>query len=100
MLAAGEVWGLAWAHNPSMVGSIPAPAIIFLLQNPLYGSGYQFWSGIGSDVFLATGIAAAARHLNCDKRGCWRLGHRHPDHGRPTCRRHYHHDLKPKEPTQ
>lgn len=65
------------------------------LLHPLNGEGYQFWSGIGSDVFLITGLAAFYKHINCEQKGCWLPGHRHPDHGRPVCRQHYHHDVTP-----
>lgn len=40
-------------------------------------------------------VASFVRHINCEQPGCWRLGHPHPDHGRPVCRRHYHHDIAP-----
>lgn len=34
-------------------------------------------------------LVTAYKHLNCEESGCWRLGHRHPGHGRPVCRKHY-----------
>jgi hypothetical protein len=68
------------------------------LWHPLKGLGYQFWSGIGSDLGEITllGIAIGAyKHINCEEPGCWRPGHRHPDHGRPVCRHHFHSDSIP-----
>lgn len=59
---------------------------------------YNFWSGIASDISELTlmgGAVALLRHHNCEQPGCWRLGHRHPEHGRPVCRKHYHHDVAP-----
>lgn len=43
--------------------------------DPLHNDGYQFWSGIGSDIFLLTGITIALKHFNCHVKGCWRHGH-------------------------
>ncbi len=68
--------------------------------HPLRFWGYQFWSGIGSDIGELTilGIAIGAyKHINCEEPGCWRFGHRHPGHGRPVCRRHYHIHQPPQE---
>ncbi len=62
--------------------------------NPLWGSGYQFWSGIGSDFGEATIILSAVlliRHRNCHVKGCWRLGHADPAHGFPACKVHHSH---------
>lgn len=67
--------------------------------HPLRGSGYQFWSGSGSDLAYAGAILAAWRHVNCEKKRCWRAGHRHPEHGRPVCRKHFHHDIAPPRST-
>lgn len=61
------------------------------------GVGYNFWSGIGSDVgelTLATSvvfaIVMAYRRHNCHVQRCWRLQwHVHPDHGHPVCKRHH-----------
>lgn len=69
------------------------------LWHPLRGLGYQFWSGIESAIerplgWLGLG-ALYLRHHNCEHKGCWRPGHRHPDHGRPVCRAHYHRDVAP-----
>lgn len=43
-------------------------------------------------------FTAGYKHINCEQPGCLRPGHRHPDHGRPVCRRHYHHDVVPEHP--
>lgn len=55
----------------------------------LRGAGYQFWSGIGGDVFLLSPLVLLYHHLNCHEDGCWRLGHTDPEHHRPACRRHH-----------
>ena len=42
----------------------------------LSGKGYQFWSGIGSDIGEVTLIGLAMvwwRHHNCHVYRCWRL---------------------------
>lgn len=66
------------------------------LLHPLTGRGYQWWSGSGSDLAYLGAVLAAYRHVNCEHPWCPRPGHRHPDHGRPVCRRHYHdNDVKP-----
>lgn len=57
------------------------------LLHPEHG-GYNFWSGIGSGSPLLAGIGVYVRHHNCHVRGCFRLGHAHPEHGHPVCRRH------------
>ena len=63
----------------------------------LSGKGYQFWSGIGSDVGEVTLIGLVMvwwRHHNCHVYRCWRLSwHPHPDNGHPVCR-HHHPDYK------
>jgi hypothetical protein len=68
------------------------------LLHPLSGSGYQFWSGIGSDigeVVIIGGLYGLLRKHNCHAKGCWRIG-RHPVDGTNyiVCRRH-HPDDKP-----
>lgn len=60
--------------------------------HPLTGLGYQFWSGIGSDlgeITLLAAIIGLYRHRNCHVSGCWRLGHQDPEHGFPACRHHH-----------
>jgi hypothetical protein len=63
------------------------------LFHPLRYWGYEFWSGIGSDigeVAILGGLVTIARHLNCHVKGCWRLGG-HAVEGTPfrTCRKHH-----------
>ena len=61
----------------------------------LSGDGYQFWSGIGSDIgelTLLTAFAIFIRQRNCHVHRCWRLAwHPHPVHGHPVCRKHHPH---------
>lgn len=59
--------------------------------DPLHNDGYQFWSGIGSDfgeITLVVGIAAWWHHNNCIMKGCYRKGHKDPEHGHPICKKH------------
>lgn len=77
--------------------------LLWDLFHPLHGDGYQFWSGIAGSFLtsLPGWIAAGAiffRHHNCGHPWCPRLGHAHPDHGRPVCRRHFHSDLAAPSP--
>lgn len=67
------------------------------LAHPLRGNGYQWWSGPGSDLGEYTVASAIfvhpilyAKHNNCHHKTCWRLGHPHPEHGWPACKRHWH----------
>lgn len=63
--------------------------------------GYNFWSGIGSDLGEITLLAAVIglyKHINCEEPHCPWMGHRHPDHGRPVCRKHYHTHVPPQPP--
>lgn len=53
----------------------------------LRGTGYQFWSGIGSGSPLLAVFAAYWHHHNCHVDGCKRLGH--VLDGRPVCKRHH-----------
>jgi hypothetical protein len=64
------------------------------LLHPLHGAGYQWWSGAGSDLAYVGALLGVWRHVACEQRGCLRPGHRHPDHGRPVCRKHFHSDIK------
>lgn len=76
-------------------------AIHTYLLHPLTGAGYQWWSGAGSDLGELTLLAAALgayKHVACEQPRCWRPGHRHPEHGRPVCRKHFHRDLTPPAP--
>ncbi len=71
------------------------------LLHPLRYWGYQFWSGIGSDlgeVTLITGLARAfwrtRRHLECHveaPKNCHRIGHPVPGTGHRACRLHHPH---------
>ncbi len=56
---------------------------------------YDLVSGWIPCAALVTGVAGIFRHWQCEKENCHKLGHRHPDHGRPVCRDHYHHDIMP-----
>jgi hypothetical protein len=62
-------------------------------EHVLSGRGYQFWSGIGSDIgelTLLTAFAIWIRQRNCHVYRCWRLAwHPHPEHGHPVCRHHH-----------
>ena len=64
--------------------------------HPLTGEGYQFWSGIASDlgeVTLIGGALALIKHANCDAPRCLRYGpHRTADGQHKLCR-HHHPDL-------
>lgn len=56
----------------------------------LKGEGYNFWSGIGSDLGEVTLVAMAAgwwHHVNCHEQGCWRKGHPNSD-GKVICKKH------------
>jgi hypothetical protein len=60
--------------------------------DPLWGTGYQFWSGIGSDFGEVTILVACIsfyRHVNCGVTGCKRLGHRVEGSGHRACKRHH-----------
>ena len=66
-------------------------AINTYLAHPLKANGYQFWSGLGSDLSEITLIGIALewlKHHNCHEKGCWRLGHVSPVHGQPVCWKH------------
>jgi hypothetical protein len=63
--------------------------------------GYNFWSGIAGsfasdwqNLTLPIMGALFLRHHNCHVKGCWRLGHPHPEHHWPSCRRHWDHELE------
>lgn len=60
---------------------------------PLWGAGYQFWSGIGSDIgelAIITGVAAFCYRHNCHIHRCWRLSwHPDPETGHPVCKKHH-----------
>lgn len=56
--------------------------------DPLHNDGYQFWSGIGSGSPVLAAVVAWWHHNNCTEHGCWRKGHKDPEHGHPICRKH------------
>ena len=56
--------------------------------NPLHGSGYQFWSGIGSELPIIAATLYFIRHHNCDTSGCLRLGYFDPVTRATVCRKH------------
>ena len=61
------------------------------LIHPLTGLGYQFWSGIGSDIGELAIIGAliqVIRHSTCHQSGCWRVG-KHPHGPYKLCSRHH-----------
>lgn len=63
----------------------------YWLWHPLQGPGYQFWSGIGSDLGELTLIGLAVglyRHLECHQTGCHRFG-RFPHGHLKLCARHH-----------
>lgn len=59
-------------------------------QGGANGTGYLITSGPLGNLFIIGGVVTIVRHHNCHTKGCWRLGHRHPDHGRPVCDHHFH----------
>ena len=64
--------------------------------HPLGGRGYQFWSGIGSDVgeitLLGALLAIWSKH-NCHVHRCWRLSwHPSKKYGGHIVCRHHHED--------
>ena len=56
--------------------------------DPLHGDGYQWWSGLGSDLVYVSGIAVFMRHHNCSIKGCLRPGHVDPTSGHLFCHKH------------
>jgi hypothetical protein len=61
------------------------------LFTPLYGNGYQFWSGIGSDIGEITLISAAITwyfHNQCHVEGCRKIG-KHPFKQYKLCSKHH-----------
>lgn len=67
-------------------------AVRVYLLHPLKGNGYQWWSGAGAnfgEITVIGMVLGAIRHVNCHHKGCWKPGHRHPEHGWPACKRHW-----------
>ncbi len=63
------------------------------LWHPLYGPGYQLYSGIVGDISQVTVLGALGAfywHHTCHVHGCWRFA-KHPVDGTPfrACRRHH-----------
>jgi hypothetical protein len=65
----------------------------YWLWHPLSGPGYQWWSGLGSDLGQVTLIGlliGAWRQVNCASSWCFRLGkHATADGHHKLCRRHH-----------
>lgn len=60
------------------------------MLDPLHGDGYQFWSGIGSNIAIVGGLYALWKQSRCHELGCRkRAWHTHPQHGHPVCRFHH-----------
>jgi hypothetical protein len=75
-----------------------AAIVAHWITHPLRGLGPSFWGGIGGDlgeITLPLGLLAWWMHHNCRQHLCARLGHPHPHHGIPVCRKHYHADVVP-----
>ena len=66
---------------------------LYWLAHPLFGVGYQFFSGIGSSIsewlVVTVALATYVYHHNCHEHGCLRLTW-HPDkEGHPVCKVHH-----------
>lgn len=92
LLTAGFVMGAVW-----LAGALG-------LQHDLgmdTQTSKQYASASGSLPIIVAALGFSSffvglwKHVNCEQDGCWRPGHRHPGHGRPVCRNHYHHDVVP-----
>lgn len=59
-----------------------------IIRDPLHGDGYQWWSGLGSDLAYVGAFGIFWRHHNCHIKGCPWWGHVHPVEGVPYCRKH------------
>lgn len=101
--------GVAAEHRSARRRAVHAVIIPSLhdLLHPLEGAGYQFWSGLGSDLgelSLLTGLAVVAyrahKHVEChvEQPSCHRIGHPVPGTGYRACRVH-HPAMKHVEPT-
>ena len=61
------------------------------LFTPLWGNGYQFWSGIGSDfgeITLITAVIAWYIHNQCHVNTCHKIG-KHPFKHYKLCAKHH-----------
>lgn len=84
----GVSWGAPAVYSSGVLALLELPAWLF---HPLYGRGYQFWSGIGSDlgeISLLTGAFLIYRRHQCHVRRCWRLQWKEHE-GHMLCRRHH-----------
>lgn len=58
-------------------------------------NGYQWWSGMGAnfgEITVLGLVIGATKHKNCHHKRCWRTWpfvHLHPEHGWPSCKRHW-----------
>jgi hypothetical protein len=86
------------AQVPSMIGRAEIDRCTITPTDEGYDDaratvGYEFWSGIGSDVGELTILGLVAvwwRTHNCHIHRCGRISwHPHPVHGHPVCRKHY-----------
>lgn len=63
----------------------------YWLWHPLFGPGYQLWSGIASIVSERVTIFALLGvylyHHNCHTHKCWRLSWHVDEAGHPVCKR-------------
>jgi hypothetical protein len=94
-IAAGVVVGFIWLSG--VLGLERALGI-----DTQSSKNYDLVSGVLPALITSLGfsglVVTMVKHINCEQPGCWRIGHRHPDHGRPVCRKHYHHDVVPTRP--
>jgi hypothetical protein len=56
------------------------------LDDPLYGAGYQSWSGVTSNLAYVSALGIAVHRFKCAEHRCFRLGHPGRSH---RCRRHH-----------
>ena len=65
-------------------------AIDTYVWHPLHGNGYQWWSGLGSDLtYAGIGYATYRKH-NCYEHRCWRIGtHKSQLDQHVRCRKHH-----------
>jgi hypothetical protein len=90
-IAAVLLAGLGWWQSGALARAINSP-----YSHPLGGLGYQFWSGIGSDIgevtLIGALIAVWSKH-NCHIHRCWRLSwHPSKKYGGHIVCRHHHED--------
>ena len=76
-----------------MIDASETSLSLYWQWHPLQGPGYQFWSGIASDlgeITLVTGLAGLYWHRTCHVGRCWRPA-KHEVVGTPykVCRKHH-----------